>query len=90
MEYVEPCLPFEFPPAMLDRLARIRTVAVELDYDELVLKATFRSGLTTRDDYRDLCWVLGSRAWPPGWFHDLHAEGRWLDAQGNWDAGAFA
>ena len=50
MYYAEP-----FPAAVLDRLKRIRTVAVELDRDELVMKATRREGFTTPEDWRELC-----------------------------------
>jgi len=62
----------EFPAAMQDRLSRIRTVTVEWDRDEQVMTATWREGITTPDDRRELSWVLGSRSWPSGWFWDLH------------------
>jgi hypothetical protein len=66
----------EFPLAMRERLSRIRTVAVEFDYDEdePIMKATRREGITTRDDWRELCWVIGSRYWPADWYWELHVE----------------
>ena len=60
-----------FPPGVFARLHRIRTVTVELDHAERVVKATRCKELTTRDDWRELCWILGSSAWPEAWLWDL-------------------
>lgn len=67
-------MPFPFPAAMLDRLAGLRTVGVLADQDELVLTAMLGPS-TTRPDCRDLWWILGSRAWPCGWFYEVRVYG---------------
>ncbi len=63
---------FPFPPSVLDRLMRIPTVLVWLDYEEPVVRAFFRSDYTTRADRCELSSILGSRDWPRGWYWDLH------------------
>lgn len=67
--------PEPFPPAILGRLRRIPSLDVELDHSEPALKVTWRAGLPSRSDRRELSWVLGSRAWPAGWMWDLREVG---------------
>jgi hypothetical protein len=48
-------------------MTELRSLRVAVDQDELEITVQIYKGITTRQDWRDLSWVLSSSAWPAAW-----------------------